>query len=74
MTAGQTKRSTGSRFTAALSPLPSGPAASYAPRGLIDCMIATVAWRCRATLLTCDADLEHIASIAGIGLDQPTAS
>jgi predicted nucleic acid-binding protein len=46
--------------------------AGITPRGLVDCMIAAVAWRCRATLLTCDADLEHIASIAGIGLDQPT--
>lgn len=48
--------------------------AGITPRGLIDCMIASVAWRCGATLLTCDTDLEHIAAVAGIGLDQPPAS
>jgi predicted nucleic acid-binding protein len=45
--------------------------AGITPRGLVDCMIAAVAWRCRATLLTCDADLEHIAGLAGIELDLP---
>ena len=45
--------------------------AGITPRGLIDCMIAAVAWRCQASLLTCDADLQHIAAIAGINLDQP---
>jgi predicted nucleic acid-binding protein len=39
------------------------------PRGLLDCMIAAVAWRQQATLLTCDADLEHVARVAGIELD-----
>jgi len=37
-------------------------------------MIATVAWRYSATLLTCDADLEHIAAVAGIELDQPATT
>jgi predicted nucleic acid-binding protein len=43
--------------------------AGITPRGLIDCMIAAVAWRHRATLLTADADLRHIARVAGIELD-----
>jgi predicted nucleic acid-binding protein len=39
------------------------------PRGLIDCMIAAVAWRSKATLLTCDKDLRNVARVMGIGLD-----
>jgi predicted nucleic acid-binding protein len=41
------------------------------PRGLIDCMIAAVAWRQRATILACDADLDRVARVAGIELDRP---
>ena len=33
-------------------------------------MIAAVAWRHDATLLTCDADLHHVARIMGIDLDE----
>jgi hypothetical protein len=40
------------------------------PRGMIDCMIAAVARRHRATLLACDSDLDHVASIIGIDLDE----
>ena len=40
------------------------------PRGMIDCMIAAVARRHQATLLACDSDLEHVASVAGIDLDE----
>lgn len=40
------------------------------PRGLIDCMIAAVARRHRATLLTCDSDLNHVARIIGIDVDE----
>jgi predicted nucleic acid-binding protein len=43
--------------------------AGITPRGLIDCMIAAVAWRNRATILTCDSDLRHVAGVIGIGLD-----
>ncbi len=43
--------------------------AGITPRGLVDCMIAAVAWRQQATLLACDADLSHVARIAGIELD-----
>jgi predicted nucleic acid-binding protein len=45
-------------------------AAGFTPRGMVECMIAAVAWRQRATVLTCDVDFEHIARIVGIGLDQ----
>jgi hypothetical protein len=46
--------------------------AGVTPRGLIDCMIAAVAWRHRAALLACDADLHRVAAVIGIELDQPT--
>ena len=42
------------------------------PRGLIDCMIAAVARRHQATLLACDADLDRVARVVGIALDEPT--
>ncbi|HVB91896.1 MAG TPA: PIN domain nuclease [Acidimicrobiales bacterium] len=45
--------------------------AGVTPRGLIDCMIAAVAWRQRATLLACDADLEGVAQVVGIDIDAP---
>jgi predicted nucleic acid-binding protein len=41
------------------------------PRGLIDCMIAAVAWRQQAAILACDVDLDRVARVAGIELDQP---
>ena len=45
--------------------------AGITPRGLVDCMIAAVARRHQATLLTCDADLNRVARVIGIELDQP---
>jgi len=39
------------------------------PRGMIDCMIASVARRHRATLLVADADFSRVARIVGIELD-----
>jgi predicted nucleic acid-binding protein len=39
------------------------------PRGMIDCMIAAVAWRHGATLLCRDADLNRVAGVIGIDLD-----
>ncbi len=39
------------------------------PRGLIDCLIAAVAWRNSATLLAYDIDLHRVAGIVGIGMD-----
>lgn len=38
-------------------------------RGLLDCVIASVALRCGATLLTADADLVRVAGVMGIALD-----
>jgi predicted nucleic acid-binding protein len=46
--------------------------AGVTPRGLIDCMIASVAWRERAAILARDVDLDRIAQVAGIDLDQPS--
>lgn len=39
------------------------------PRGMIDCMIAAVAWRRNATLLAYDADLSRVADVIGLGVD-----
>ena len=39
------------------------------PRGMIDCLIASVAHRYNASLLTSDADLERVAQVIGIPLD-----
>jgi hypothetical protein len=43
--------------------------AGITPRGLLDCMIAAVAWRHHATLLSYDADLYRVAQIMDINLD-----
>jgi predicted nucleic acid-binding protein len=40
------------------------------PRGMIDCMIAAVAWRQGAALLCRDADLDRVARLIGIDLDE----
>jgi predicted nucleic acid-binding protein len=44
--------------------------AGITPRGMIDCMIAAVAWRTGAALLCRDADLERVAAAVGITLDE----
>jgi predicted nucleic acid-binding protein len=44
--------------------------AGITPRGMIDCMIAAVAWRQNATLLCRDVDLERVAKVVGIPLDE----
>jgi len=43
--------------------------AGITPRGMLDCMIAAVAWRQRAALLAHDADLDRVARVVGIDLD-----
>lgn len=40
------------------------------PRGLIDCMIASVALRTRAVLLACDADMNRVARVVGVEMDE----
>ena len=40
------------------------------PRGLIDCMVASVARRGNASLLAHDADLARVATVIGIELDR----
>lgn len=44
--------------------------AGVTPRGMIDCMIASVARRRGVALLTHDADLDRIAKVVGIDLDE----
>ncbi len=44
--------------------------AGITPHGMIDCMIAAVAWRHRAALLCLDGDLEHVAAVIGVDLDE----
>lgn len=39
------------------------------PRGLVDCMIAAVAWRTGSSLLAHDADLDRVAQVMGIEMD-----
>lgn len=39
------------------------------PRGMVDCMIASVAHRHGAKLLALDADLDRVADVVGIDLD-----
>jgi predicted nucleic acid-binding protein len=43
--------------------------AGVTPRGIVDCMIASVALRHRATLLAADVDLSRVATVVGIDLD-----
>jgi predicted nucleic acid-binding protein len=45
-------------------------AAGVTPRGLLDCMIAAVAWRREAALLSRDADLGRVADVIGISVDE----
>lgn len=44
-------------------------AVGVTPRGMVDCMIASVAWRTRATLLAHDADIDRVARVTGLQLD-----
>ena len=45
-------------------------AAGVTPRGMIDCMIAAVAWRTGARLLSHDVDMDRVAGVVGIELDE----
>jgi predicted nucleic acid-binding protein len=44
-------------------------AAGVTPRGMLDCMIAAVAWRQHASLLAHDADMDRVARVIGVTLD-----
>ncbi len=44
--------------------------AGVTPRGMVDCMIAAVAHRCRAAILSWDVDMDRVAQIVGIELDE----
>jgi predicted nucleic acid-binding protein len=43
--------------------------AGVTPRGMVDCMIAAVALRTGATLLSQDVDMDRLARVAGLALD-----
>jgi hypothetical protein len=47
--------------------------AGVAPRGMVDCMIASVAQRHGASLLASDADLNRVAGVVGIELDHASS-
>jgi predicted nucleic acid-binding protein len=44
--------------------------AGITPRGIVDCLIASVARRHDATLLAWDIDLSRVAQVVGIDLDR----
>ena len=44
--------------------------AGITPRGMLDCLIAAVAWRRAATLLAHDADMDRVARVIGIEFDE----
>ena len=44
--------------------------AGVTPRGMVDCMIASVARRGGAALLAYDADLDRVAQVVGIEMDE----
>lgn len=44
--------------------------AGVTPRGMVDCMIVAVAHRCGATLLSWDIDMDRVARVVGVELDQ----
>jgi predicted nucleic acid-binding protein len=44
--------------------------AGFTPRGLIDCMVAAVAWRRGASVLSHDADMARVADVVQIELDE----
>ena len=49
-------------------------AVGVTPRGMIDCMIAAVAARTSSALLTSDADLDRVARVVGIDIDDSPRS
>ena len=45
-------------------------AGGITPRGMVDCMIAAVAWRHGASLLAHDVDVVRVCGVVGITMDQ----
>jgi predicted nucleic acid-binding protein len=43
--------------------------AGITPRGMVDCMIAAVAWRRGVALLAYDRDMRRLADVVGIEMD-----
>ena len=48
--------------------------AGVTPRGMVDCMIAAVAWRHAAAILAADVDLKRVAAVIGVQLDPASNS
>jgi predicted nucleic acid-binding protein len=48
--------------------------AGITPRGMVDCMIASVAWRLGASILANDADLDRVARVIGVRIDRASHS
>jgi hypothetical protein len=44
------------------------------PRGMVDCLIASVAHRHRVPLLCADRDLSQVARVIGVGLDEASVA
>ncbi len=44
--------------------------AGVTPRGMVDCMIAAVAYRRGAALLSSDVDVDRVAQVIGLELDE----
>ena len=44
--------------------------AGVTPRGMVDCMIAAVAYRRGAALLSWDIDMDRVARVIGVELDE----
>ena len=47
--------------------------AGVTPRGMVDCLVASVARRRAATLLSHDVDFERMARVVGIDLDETSS-
>lgn len=47
--------------------------AGVTPRGLIDCLIAAVAWRTGASVLARDVDLERVGGVIGLEVEHGSA-
>jgi len=44
--------------------------AGVTPRGMVDCMIVAVAYRRGAALLSWDVDMDRVAQVIGVALDE----